>query len=92
MLRVPCSFRLVLAGAVTLTCQQAAARLGRRGWQIRSAGTGSKGQRWYAWAWLGTASARHHLLIRRHLTTGELAFHHCFLPGGRPASVSRRSR
>jgi hypothetical protein len=43
------------------------------------AGTGSKGHRWYAWAWLGTPSARHHLLIRRHLTTGELAFHY----GGR---------
>ena len=93
MLRVPCSFLLVLPGGVTLTCQQAAARLpGRPGWEIRSAGTGSKGQRWYAWAWLATASRRHHLLIRRHLTTGELAFHHCFLPGGRPASVSRRSR
>ena len=93
MLRVPCSFRLALPGGVTLTCQQAAARLpGRRGWEIRSAGVGSKGQRWYAWAWLATASRWHYLLIRRHLTTGELAFHHCFLPGGRPASVSRRSR
>ena len=72
VLRVPSSFRLILPGGVTLTCKQAAARLTRRGWEVRSAGTGSKGQRWYAWAWLGTASARHHLLIRRHLDTGEL--------------------
>jgi SRSO17 transposase len=92
VLRVPCSFRLTLPGGLTLTCQQAAARLGRRGWEIRSAGTGSKGQRWYAWAWLGTASARHHLLIRRHLETGELAFHYCYLPESQPASPARPVR
>jgi hypothetical protein len=60
--------------------------------EIRSAGTGSKGQRWYAWAWLGTASARRHLLIRRHLTTGELAFCYGYLPEGQPASPSRPIR
>jgi SRSO17 transposase len=93
VLRVPCSFPLALPGGFTLTCKQAAARLGsRRGWQVRSAGTGSKGERWYAWAWLGTASARHHLLIRRHLATGELAFSYCFLPEGQPASPSRPVR
>ena len=93
VLRVPSSFRLALAGGVTLTCKQAAARLGRRrGWEVRSAGTGSKGQRWYAWAWLATASARHHLLIRRHLQNGELAYHYCYLPEGQPASPSRPIR
>jgi SRSO17 transposase len=94
VLRVPSSFRLALGGGVTLTCKQAAAaRLGgTRGWEVRSAGTGSKGQRWYAWAWLGTASARHHLLIRRHLQTGELAFHYCYLPEGQPVSLSRLVR
>jgi SRSO17 transposase len=93
VLRVPSSFRLMLPGGITLTCKRAAARLGsRRGWEIRSAGTGSKGHRWYAWAWLGTASARHHLLIRRHLTTGEIAFCYCYLPGGQPASPSRPIR
>jgi len=93
VLRVRSSFRLMLVGGVMLTCQQAAARLaGKRGWEIRSAGAGSKGQRWYAWAWLGTVSARHHLLIRRHLTTGELAFHYCYLPQGQPVSLSRLVR
>jgi hypothetical protein len=83
----------MLPGGVTLTCKQAAGRLGsRRGWEIRSAGTGSKGHRWYAWAWLATASARHHLLIRRHLTTGDLAFCYCYLPEGQPASPSRPIR
>jgi hypothetical protein len=92
VLRVPCSFPLALPGEVTLTCKQAAARLARRGWEVRSARTGSKGQRWYAWAWLGTASPRHHLLIRRHLQNGELAFHYCYLPEGQPVSLSRLVR
>jgi hypothetical protein len=92
VLRVPSSFRLILAAGITLTCKQAAVRLGRRGWEIRSAGTGSKGQRWYAWAWLATASPRHHLLIRRHLESGELAFHYCYLPDGQPASPARPVR
>jgi SRSO17 transposase len=94
VLRVPSSFRLVLPGGVTLTCKQAAAtRLaGKRGWEVRSAGTGSKGQRWYAWAWLGTASPRHHLLIRRHLQTGDLAFCYCYLPEGQPVTLSRLVR
>jgi SRSO17 transposase len=90
VLRVPSSFRLVLPGGVTITCKQAATRLaGKYGWEVRSAGTGSKGQRWYAWAWLATASPRHHLLIRRHLQTGEPAFCYCYLPEGQPASLSR---
>jgi hypothetical protein len=88
-----CGDEVYGAGGITLTCKQAAARLGsRRGWEIRSAGTGSKGHRWYAWAWLATASPRHHLLIRRHLQTGELAFHYCYLPEGQPASSSRPVR
>ena len=60
--------------------------------EIRSAGTGSKGQRWYAWAQLATASPRHHLLIRRHLSTGELAFHYCYTPEGQPVSKARLIR
>jgi hypothetical protein len=93
VLRVPSSFRLTFAGGATLTCKQAAARPGsRRGREIRSAGTGSNGQRWYAWAWLGTASPRHYLLIRRHLATGDLAFHYCYLPEGQPVAPSRPIR
>jgi DDE superfamily endonuclease len=93
VLRVPCSFRLTVASGFTVTCKQAAARLGRRrGWEVRSAGSGSKGQRWYAWAWLATASRRHHLLIRRHLATGDLAFCYCYLPEGQPVSPSRPIR
>jgi hypothetical protein len=41
---------------------------------VRSAGNGSKGGRWYAWALIATASPRHHLLVRRHLKTCEKSF------------------
>ena len=94
VLRVPSNFYLTVACGVRLTCKQAAATLlaARRGWEIRSAGHGAKGQRWYAWAWLGTTSRHHYLLIRRHLATGELAFHYCFVPGSQPVSLSRLVR
>jgi SRSO17 transposase len=89
VLRVPSNFRVTLAASVTATCAESVAALGSSlRWEIRSAGNGSKGQRWYAWAWAGTASPRHHLLIRRHLRTGELACHYCFVPRGRPVSLS----
>lgn len=93
VLRVPRSFRLTLPGGRTLTCADAASRLAARRWpEVRSAGTGSKGQRWYAWSWLATASPQHCLLIRHHLKTGELAFHYCFVPGGQPLTITRLIR
>jgi hypothetical protein len=77
-----------------MTCAQAVTWLltGPRRWEVRSAGKGSKGERWYAWALVATASSRHHLLIRRHLKTGELAFHYCFVPEGQPVSKARLIR
>ncbi len=85
VLRVPSNFRLTLASGKMLTCAQAATQLlARRHPEVRSAGKGSKGQRWYAWSWLAAASPQHCLLIRHHLKTGELAFHYCFVPEGQP--------
>jgi SRSO17 transposase len=94
VLRVRSTFRLTLAAGVTLTCAQVVTGLlnDTRRWEVRSAGTGSKGQRWYSWAWLATASPRHCLLIRRHLATGELAFHYCYSPRGQPVSKARLIR
>jgi hypothetical protein len=91
VLRVPSDFMIALAAGTRLTCAQAAARLltDKRCWEVRSASHGSKGERWYAWAWLAAASARHHLLIRRHLRTGELAFHYCFVPAGQLLTKAR---
>jgi SRSO17 transposase len=94
VLRVPSNFMITLAAGTRLTCAEAVSRLlkHKRRWEVRSAGHGSKGERWYAWAWLATASARHHLLIRRHLKTGELAFHYCFVPDGQILTKTRLIR
>jgi SRSO17 transposase len=91
VLRVASSFQLTLAAGAKLTCAGAVSRLvkDKRRWEVRSAGKGSKGDRWYAWAWIGTASPRHHLLVRRHLRTGELAFHYCYVPAGQLLTKTR---
>jgi SRSO17 transposase len=90
-LRVASSFTLALAGGTALTCARAVKTLlkGKRSWEVRAAGQGSKGRRWYAWAWLATASPRHCLLVRRHLKTGELAFHYCYVPEGQLLTKTR---
>ena len=94
VLRVPSNFMLTLAAGTKMTCAEAVKALlkDKRRWEVRSAGSGSKGERWYAWAWLATASARHHLLVRRHLKTGELAFHYCWVPGGQILTKARLIR
>jgi SRSO17 transposase len=94
VLRVASNFILPLATGTAMTCADAVKKLLRRkpGWEVRSAGNGSKGERWYAWAWLATASPQHSLLVRRHLKTGELAFHYCFVPAGHLASKARLIR
>ncbi|GAA1015027.1 hypothetical protein Aple_052240 [Acrocarpospora pleiomorpha] len=94
VLRVSSGFMLTLAAGTKLTCAQAVKQLAKdkRRWEVRSAGKGSKGERWYAWAWIGTASPRHHLLVRRHLKTGKLAFHYCYVPEGRPLTKTRLIR
>jgi hypothetical protein len=48
---------------------------------------GSKGERRYAWAWIATTSPRHFLLIRKHLATGELAYHYCYIPPALPIQM-----
>src|ERR1039457_6247435 len=94
VLRVASNFTLTLAAGTKLTCAEAVKALlkHQRRWEVRSAGTGSKGERWYAWAWIATASPRHHLLIRRHIKTGELAFHYCYVPEGQLLTKTRLIR
>jgi SRSO17 transposase len=63
-----------------------------RDWVIDSCGAGSKGERRYAWAWIGTADPRRHLLIRRSLVPNakgirEVAFYLCLVPQGRPVTL-----
>jgi SRSO17 transposase len=78
------------AGAVRV--DELAASMPDTTWQAYSAGAGSKGPRYYAWAWIALhpedddASGQHHLLIRRNDTTGELAYLRCYSP--RPVPLS----
>ncbi|WP_436838830.1 hypothetical protein [Nonomuraea cavernae] len=55
-----------------------------RHWHHYRAGEGAKGPRWYAWAWARidekATDGYRWLLIRRNLTTGELAFYRCYAP------------
>jgi SRSO17 transposase len=87
VLRVGCAFHVEAAAGVTARADELVARfVGPDAWQVCSV-AGSKGERRYGWAWIATTSARHFLLVRRHLTTGELAFHYCYVPAGRPATL-----
>ena len=73
----------VTAAAGAQRADAIAARLPRRAWQRLSAGQGSKGPRFYDWAWItiapGAAPAgQRSLLIRRNNATGELAYFRCY--------------
>jgi SRSO17 transposase len=93
-LAVSCSHLVPIdGGKVRQRADRIAAELPDTAWQRRSAGVGSKGPRWYDWAWLDDVctdadpddGGYHSLLIRRNIATGELAFYRCWSP--RPASL-----
>jgi SRSO17 transposase len=70
-------------GKARVRADRLAAELSDTAWHRYSAGTGSKGPRWYDWAWIDMATPTqpgHSALIRRNPTTGELAFYHCWTP------------
>lgn len=88
VLGVPRSFTVWLGCGTRVRAEQAAAGVAGHGWNYRSAGPGSKGERDYAWAWIATASEHHSLLVRRSLTDPtDLAFFYCYSPPGRPAAT-----
>ncbi|TMR01829.1 IS701 family transposase [Nonomuraea turkmeniaca] len=71
-----------------VSAAEVAARVADRHWHRYRAGQGAKGPRWYAWAWArideSVAQGHRWLLIRRNLTTGELAFYRCYAPTRQP--------
>lgn len=74
------------------TAASAAAKLPVDAWQRHSAGAGSKGERWYDWAWRplaedALAGWRKGLLVRRSLEDGELAYYRTFAPEGTPVAT-----
>jgi SRSO17 transposase len=85
-------------GKTRRRADQVATGLPAWAWTRRSAGNGSKGPRFYDWAWLDDVGTDgdphdngwHSLLIRRNNTTGELAFYRCWTP--RPASLAQLVR
>lgn len=61
------------------------ATLPKHAWQRLSAGAGSKGPRFYDWAWITInpdveRPGQRWLLIRRNNSTGELAYYRCYAP------------
>jgi SRSO17 transposase len=86
---IPCSFRVTLPTGQKIRADHAARLVPAAAWQTASAGHGSKGERDYRWAWLATASAHHHLLIRRSLTNpSDLAYFYCHVPAGQACSFT----
>jgi SRSO17 transposase len=80
VLAVSCRHRVTTAAG-----QQRADTIARclppRAWQRLSAGQGSKGPRFYDWAWMTIdpgAAGQRSLLIRRNIRTGELAHYRCY--------------
>jgi SRSO17 transposase len=72
----------------TITAAQVAASLPDQVWGRYLAGWGSKGPRYYDWAWVdivetepdGTTGGHHWLLFRRNRATGETAYYRCWSP------------
>jgi hypothetical protein len=82
------NFRVRLPSGRQATAGALAGLMPARSWETRSCGPGCKGHRDYDWAWAGTASPRHWLLIRRSLSDPrDLAFFYCHAPAGRPVSL-----
>jgi SRSO17 transposase len=84
VLAVACR-HVVTTGKRKYRADALAARVPAAGWQRYSAGPGAKGHRYYDWALIsldpGDRPGYCWLLIRRGLSTGELAFYRCHAPG-----------
>jgi len=91
VLRVGCDFRMeVTPGtrvrADSLAVKHLSKKKHRKLWETHAV-PGSKGARAYTWAWIKSSSDRHYLLIRKHLISGEMAYHYCYVPPERPVTL-----
>jgi SRSO17 transposase len=89
VLGVACN-AMIATAAGPRRADELAALVPAAGWQRLSCADGSKGPRLYDWAFIGTASPEHWLLVRRSLHPGEkgeleLAFFRCYSP--RPVAL-----
>jgi len=78
---VSCDHRVAAGAGRTIRAGALAAKVPARGWQRLSCGPGSKGERWCDWALAGAGPA-HYLLIRRSISSGELAYYRCWPAAG----------
>jgi SRSO17 transposase len=89
ILAVACNIQVNTTTVQRERVDRVAALLPEQAWQTRSAGPGSKGPRFYDWAWVhihDQGEGHHSLLIRRG-TDGQLAFYLCWTP--RPVPLVR---
>jgi SRSO17 transposase len=88
VLAVSCTHRIPAwpGGKRRLRADHIGAALPARCWHRISAGTGSKGLRWYDWAWASAHQPGHTLLIRRG-SDGTLAFYRCWSPAPVPLAT-----
>jgi SRSO17 transposase len=88
VLAVSCDHRIPAfpGGKRRLRADHIAAALPTHCWHRVSAGTGSKGPRWYDWAWASAHQPGHSLLIRRG-SDGKLAFYRCWSPAPVPLAT-----
>jgi SRSO17 transposase len=88
VLAVSCDHRIPAfpGGRRRLRADHIAAVLPRGCWHRMSAGIGSKGPRWYDWAWASVHQPGHSLLIRRG-SDGVLAFYRCWSPAPVPLAA-----
>lgn len=88
VLGAPRSFTTQLTGGRKVRVDHALKMAPAQAWNRASAGPGSKGDRIYHWAWIATASPRHHLLVRRNPTDpADQAYSYCYVPEHRPATL-----
>jgi SRSO17 transposase len=89
---VACSHE-VITGAGKFRADTPAKEAPKRAWQKLSAGSRANGHRFYDWTVVDLADQRpgsRQLLIRRHRSTGELAYYHCYSPTPVPLTTLMR--
>jgi hypothetical protein len=90
VLAVKCTEPLPMPSGPPTPAARLAGRVPPACWLRISAGLGAKGRRWYGWSRVALSSAgapegwERWLLLRRSLTTGELAYYVCAGPAGLP--------
>jgi SRSO17 transposase len=94
VLAISCDHRVPIdGGKVRIRADILAAGLPDDSWHRLSAGAGSKGPRFYDWAWVDLTTPGqdgHSVLIRRNPKSGELAYYRCWSP--RPVPLATLAR